>query len=84
MIIEKNSHWSNNKMLVANPIGGGRVKRPLQLVVEEGEDIENMDKSCYGSNNWVIVESWHQEQCMSPSYVHDCKHTYKWRLLEKL
>jgi len=38
-------------MLVANPIGGGRVKRPLQLVVEEGEDIENMDKSCYGSNN---------------------------------
>jgi hypothetical protein len=31
-------------MLVANPTGGGRAKRPLQLAVEKGEDIENMDK----------------------------------------
>jgi hypothetical protein len=30
----------------------------------------------------VIIELWHQEECKSPSYVHD--HTYKLGLLKKL
>ncbi len=51
MIIEINSHWSNNKMLIINLSGGGEEpKTPLQSTFE-GKDIKNTDKECYGSNN---------------------------------
>jgi hypothetical protein len=39
-------------MLVTNPNGrGGEPKTPLQSTFEEGEDIENTNNKCYGSNN---------------------------------
>jgi hypothetical protein len=60
----------------------GDPKTPSQSASKEWEDAKNMDKKCCGSNNWVTIELWHQEECKSPSYVHD--HTYKWGLLEKL
>jgi len=52
-------------------------KTPSQLASEEGKDEDNMDEKCCGSNNHVIVESQHQEECWSPLYVHYRMHTSK-------
>ncbi len=59
-------------------------KTPLQWAFEEGEGLESSNKECCGLNTRIIVKSWHQEECGSSSYVHDCKHTYTWGLLAKL
>jgi hypothetical protein len=52
-------------------------RTPSQLALEEGKDEKNIDKKCCGSNNHVIVESQHQEECGSPSYVYYHRHTFK-------
>jgi len=52
-------------------------KTPSQLASKEGKDEDNMDKECCGSNNHVIVESRHQEECWSPLYVRYHMHTSK-------
>jgi hypothetical protein len=52
-------------------------KTPLQLASKEGEGLKNSNKECCKSNTKINVESRHQEECGSPSIVHDCKHTYK-------
>jgi hypothetical protein len=48
-----------------------------QLTFEEGEDTESKDDESCMSCSQLIVESWHRKEGGSPSYVHDCMHTYK-------
>jgi hypothetical protein len=52
-------------------------KTPTQLASKEREDLEDSNKECCKSNNRVNVESRHQEECRSPSYVRHHRHIYK-------
>jgi len=51
-------------------------KTPLQMPLKEGEDSESSNNECCRSNNGINVESRHQEESGSPSFVHHHKHIY--------
>jgi hypothetical protein len=56
--------------------GEKKPKTPLQMALKEGEDLESSNNECYRSNDGISVESQHQEECGSPSFVHHHKHIY--------
>jgi hypothetical protein len=52
-------------------------KTPSQSTFKEGKGSENSNKECCESNTKITIKLQHQEECGSPSYVCDYKHTYK-------
>ncbi len=61
-MIQTRKHWLNKKKTKTmeekekTPMDKeGEPRAPLQSTLEEGEDVENMDKKCCGSNNHVTI-----------------------------